>query len=391
MNIIMTLKMALKSIISNKLRTFLTMLGIIIGVSSVIIMVSLGEGTTVQIKENIESMGSNQLTINIRGSENADKISYDEIINLKGIKGVKSVSPIINSSSAIKYGSNTVDSVTMYGVNEEYQTVQGYELSQGRFIVPLDIEGRQKVVVLGSDTADELFEENNPIGENIKVNGTDYTVVGILESKGSSFGQSKDEVILIPISTAIRALKSSGIQTIYVQAESPDTVDEVEAELESFLLGKLDNDEDNYRLFNQTDMLETLDEVTQTMALMLGGIAGISLIVGGIGIMNIMLVSVTERTREIGIRKAIGAKRRSILVQFLIESSVISGFGGIIGVIGSYIIIYLLQKYASLTASTPLYIVLIAFSFSLAVGIFFGLYPANKASKLKPVDALRYE
>jgi putative ABC transport system permease protein len=228
------------------------------------------------------------------------------------------------------------------------------------------------------------------LGEEILLNGTKFKVVGILEESGSTMGGSNDDIIMIPIKTAQRFLQQSNIATVYIQAAA-NSVEIAEYQLEQYFLKIFKNEEDAFMIFNQSSLLETINEVTGTMAMMLGGIAAISLIVGGIGIMNIMLVSVTERTREIGIRKAIGAKRSSILKQFLIESAVVSGSGGIIGVIAGIGCSYIFGILMNIPSTTPLYIIIIAFGFSLLVGIFFGIYPANQAAKLKPVDALRYE
>ncbi|WP_432408809.1 ABC transporter permease [Wukongibacter sp. M2B1] len=390
MDIFITLKMAMKSIVSNKLRTLLTMLGIIIGVASVIIMVSIGEGASEDIKSRIEGMGSNLLTISLRSNANRYSLKYEEIKKFDEIEGVSEVAPVISGNITAKFGTESL-SVSLNGIDDAYMSVNDYNIEYGRAVVPLDIDNREKVAVLGSYIVEELFGDINPVGEYIKIDGTRFKVVGVLKSKGSSMGASSDEVIFIPISTAERFLKITRIRTIYIQADSPESVTTAQENIEASLLERLDNDDSLYRVFNQTQILETIEEVTKSTSLMLGGIAAISLLVGGIGIMNIMLVSVTERTREIGIRKAIGAKRRDVLTQFLIESSVISGIGGVIGIIISYLSVYVLKRTFGMSAVTPIYIVMAAFSFSLAVGVFFGLYPANKASKLRPVDALRYE
>jgi len=390
MNFIMTIKMAIKSIMSNKMRTFLTMLGIIIGVSAVILLVSVAQGTTEQVTESIESMGSNLITVTITGRGVDTSLSYDEVLEFNEKIGVSGVSPLTTGQSTVKYNSETMD-VSIEGVDENYQLVRNHNAEAGRFITPIDVDFRQKVAIIGSEVVNELFGDNNPIGETIQIDGTKFKVVGILEEKGSSMGGSSDEKVLIPISTAQRFYNSPGVKSIYIQADSAENVEIVQSEIESYLYKKFDNDEDAYRVFNQTEMLSTVSEVTANMTVMLGGIAAISLVVGGIGIMNIMLVSVTERTREIGIRKAIGAKRKNILVQFLFESSVISGLGGLIGILAGVGGSKILTQFIGVNTKVDSFIIILSFSFSLVVGMFFGIYPANKASKLKPVDALRFE
>jgi len=386
----MAIKVALKNIRTNKMRTFLTMLGIIIGVSAVIILVSVAQGTTENITKRIESLGTNLLSISIRGRGTEDSISMEEIEKLKNKKGIDSVAPVVNGNVTVKYETKTMD-VTLEGVDQNYSNVRNHHSEYGRAINPIDVEYRQKIVLLGSEVKNELFGDANPIGEKIQINGNDFKVVGVLEEKGSSLGGNNDEKILIPISTAQRFLRTTGIRNIYIQATSADIVEDVQVEVENFLLKKFNNDEDAYRVFNQAEMLSTMGEVTNNMTLMLGGIAAISLLVGGIGIMNIMLVSVTERTREIGIRKAIGAKRKDILIQFLLESAVISGLGGLIGVLLGIGGSDLLTRFFSLNTKISPFILIISYSFSIIVGMFFGIYPASKASKLKPVDALRFE
>lgn len=400
MNFIMAVKMALQNIRANKMRSFLTMLGIIIGVSAVICMVSLVNGATKSVTDSISSMGSNLLTVNIMSDNN--KLTYDEAKSMEDLQGVKTSTPVVSGSVTSKYGTTEYDT-TAYGVDSSYLDLKGYTLSEGRFIVPLDYTNRNKVAVLGADVISELFGTTDsaivdPVNQQIEISGVTYTVIGTLESKGSSGNQSNDDMIIIPLTTAQRLLQSTSISTVYLQAQNAESVDMAQYEAKQYLnklfpdgINTSDSSNDDYRIFNQTSLLETISEVTGTMSLMLGGIAGISLVVGGIGIMNIMLVSVTERTREIGIRKAIGAKRSAILLQFLIESSVVSSLGGIIGVILGILIALTLGKVLSMDAATPLYIIIIAFGFSVGIGVFFGAYPANKAAKLKPVDALRAE
>ncbi|MTI68985.1 MAG: FtsX-like permease family protein [Firmicutes bacterium] len=390
MDVKMVLKLAFKGIIANKMRTFLTMLGIIIGVSAVIILVALAQGTTQSVTESIESMGTNLITVTITGRGTDTTLSYDEVMKFSEKEGVSGISPVVSGNVTAKYGNNST-SVSLEGVDSNYETVRNHSVQTGRFIKNLDVEYRNKIVILGTEVVDEIFNGINPVGKDLQINGTKFKVVGVLEKKGSSMGGSNDEKILTPISTAQRFLKSTGVKNFYIQAKSSDEVEIVENQTEISLLKKFENDDDSYRIFNQSEMLSTMDDVTKNMTLMLGGIAAISLLVGGIGIMNIMLVSVTERTKEIGIRKAIGAKRKDILNQFLLESAVISGLGGIVGILTGIGGSSLLTVLVGLNTSISITILIISFGFSLVVGVFFGMYPANKASKLEPVDALRFE
>ena len=265
-----------------------------------------------------------------------------------------------------------------------------FNLDYGRFLLESDITYRQKVAVIGKEVVDELFPFQNPLGEKITINGQKFVVVGVLQEKGTSMRGSSDNKVVIPITTGQRLLGSTEIRTVYLTASSSEVVDTVISQLQSRLVKKFKS-EDNFNIFSQTEMLSTVSEVTGTMTAMLGGIAGISLIVGGIGIMNIMLVSVTERTREIGIRKAIGAKKSDILIQFLIESVVLSGMGGLLGLITGIAGSGMISGLVGFETVISPRILIIAIAFSVFVGVFFGIYPANKAARLNPVDALRYE
>ncbi|QJD82606.1 ABC transporter permease [Cohnella herbarum] len=391
MNFFQAFKMAMKSILSNKLRSLLTMLGIIIGVTAVIALVALGQGATKSVTEQVQSLGTNLLTVSIvgRGSTNTLKASEAVAIADK-VEGIQYIAPASTQSSSVKYGTTSV-TVNVVGTNADYANVREYEVASGRFLAQIDLDVYQKVAVIGSTTATDLFGFASPVGEYILIQGTRYKVVGVLAEKGSTTTGSNDEVVMIPQTSAERLFKSKGVRTVYVQVESTEGIDAVVTGLEAELSDHFRGNTDSYRVFNQSDALSTLTSVSDTLTLALAGIAGISLLVGGIGIMNIMLVSVTERTREIGIRKAIGAKRRDILIQFLIESMVLSGLGGLLGIgIG----VGAAQGASSAFDMDIVFsanIILIAFVFSVAIGVVFGMFPANKAAKLKPIEALRFE
>jgi len=385
-----TFKMAMSSIFSNKMRSFLTMLGVIIGVSAVIILVSIGQGTTKSVTESIEGMGSNLLTVNIMGRGTETSLDLDDIEIFDEFIGVGKIAGSSTMNADIKSGTTILEDISINGTDEDYLSILNYEMLEGRFLIDTDLDNRQRVAVVGSDVKSELFGNASAIGEEIKIDGQTFTIVGSLAEKGSSMMGSNDEVVVIPLTTAQRLSGDTSIRTIYIQAESSDTVDVAKAYTENYLQRKF-GDEDAYRVFDQSEVLDTVGSVTGMLTAMLGGIAGISLLVGGIGIMNIMLVSVTERTREIGIRKAIGAKYSDILVQFIIESIVLSGMGGIIGVALGIGGAYAITAIFELETVVSMGIVILSTMFSLGVGVVFGIYPADKAAKLNTIDALRYE
>ncbi|EHC5239047.1 FtsX-like permease family protein [Listeria monocytogenes serotype 1/2a] len=402
MNVLQSMKMAWKQLKASKLRSFLTMLGIIIGVASVILLVSLGNGVTQEVDDQMGDLGSNLITV-VNSSVNPnDKYTYDEVMKYQNIDGVKSVSPElsgqVNATFDYKSSSNKV-----IGTNDQYKAARSLEMKEGRFLLPIDTEYGQKVAVIGSTVASDLFGFGDPIGETIRLNGMPYKVVGVLKEKGASMMGSSDDQIFIPISSAQRLLKDTNVRTIYVETKSAEDVDFVVNTLESRLAIKFGDEKEqeknassaqmgpSYQVINQQEILNAFNTISTTLTTALGAIAAISLVVGGIGIMNIMLVSVSERTREIGIRKALGAKKRAILLQFLIESIVISVCGGVIGIIigvsGALIFGSVSGISSGITAGT----IIFSFVFSLCIGVIFGIAPANKASKLRPIDALRSE
>lgn len=385
------LKMSISSVASNKIRSFLTMLGIIIGISSVIVLVGMGEGTKQQVAEQIENLGTNLITINITSRNKSKAISSEDIEKLKEKSGVKDIAPVLteNNINIKASGNNTTTSLEASTYN--YAEIRKINVESGRFINERDSENRYKVVVVGKDVANEIFDTTNVVGKTIYINGYEFSIVGVLESQGSSTNGSGDNKIIVPLSTAQRILKVTEIKTFYASAENKEKVTEAKGNIELYLNNKYDNDTSSYRVFDQTSILDTANETNDSLTLMLSGISAISLVVGGIGIMNIMLVSVIERTKEIGIRKAIGAKRKDILMQFLIEAIGISTLGGVIGVLIGYLLSYGIENLFEIPVAVSLNVATIAFVFSLLLGIVFGMYPANKASKLNPIDALRFE
>jgi putative ABC transport system permease protein len=393
MKIYQLFKMAVKSVISNKLRSFLTMLDIIIGISSVIILIAMGQGTTKKVTDQIQSMGTNLITVSITGNRNKAFTNKD-IATLKSKPGIKDIAPALSQSETVKGGTTTA-TTTILATEPSYETIKNISVQSGRFITQSDLDNRYHSAVIGVDVANELYNSTDVVGDIVNINGIDFNIVGVLTSMGTSSTGSSDDTVILPLTTAQRLLKTTSIKTFYVQAKDTNSVDTAMAYLALFLNKKYPNtsgrSSQNYRIMNETSLLQTANSTTQSMTNMLSGIAAISLLVGGIGIMNIMLVSVMERTREIGIRKSLGAKRRSILLQFLIEAVFVSGLGGILGVLIGVAGSEFLQKYNNIAMSVTPNIVLISFGFSVTVGVVFGLYPASKASKLNPIDALRFE
>ena len=399
------LKMAALSLIANKLRTLLTMLGIIIGVAAVIAMVSVGMGVKKNVVDSISRLGSNLLMV-MPGSSNRGGVrgaagsvitlTYDDAKAIKEkIKDVSYVSPTVQGSYQVVYGHENWNT-TVTGVIPEYVDIQSMTLKSGLFFSEHDVEVRSRVAVIGTTVATNLFGEVNPVGKKIRVGNAPYTVIGLLASKGqSNMGQDQDDVVLIPLTTAQeRLIGITYVRSINVQVSDSDKMDNVQAQIETLLRQRhriKKGAEDDFNVRNLTSLMETMNETTTIITLLLGAVASISLVVGGIGIMNIMMVSVTERTREIGIRKAIGATFNNVMLQFLIESTMISVIGGIIGIFLGIGLAKAISEFGNFTTVISALSIVVSFGFSLFVGIVFGMLPARKAAKLDPIDALRYE
>lgn len=398
--------MALTSLYANKMRSLLTMLGIIIGVGAVIALVSVGMGVRSNVTSSIASLGSNMLIISpgasnkggVRGAAGSRQtLKYDDAKAIKSkVKDIDYVSPTVQTSYQIVYGNQNWNT-TVEGVTPEFMSIRSLSVSNGSFISTNDLEKRNRVAVIGTTVAENLFDEKNPVGQNIRINNQPYKVIGLLTSKGqSSMGQDQDDMIYVPLTTAMeRMLGITYVQSINVQVSDSTKMDQVQENIETLLRQRhhltAGNKEDDFTVRNLTSLMETVSQSTSMLTLLLGAIAGISLLVGGIGIMNIMMVSVTERTREIGIRKALGATFMNIMTQFLIESMVIGVIGGLIGILVGIGASQLISKFGNFTTVITATPIIVSFAFSVGIGLFFGIYPARKAAKLDPIEALRYE
>ena len=396
--------MAVNALLANKLRSLLTMLGIIIGVGAVIAMVSIGMGVRTSVADSFASLGSNMLIImpgstnhgGVRGAAGSRKsLKYDDAKAIESkIKGIDYVSPTVSSSYQVVNG-NLNWNTSVEGVTPELMQIRALKVENGSFISASDMNKRSRVAVIGPTVAANLFGAENPVGQNIRINNQPFKVIGITASKGQSIGQDQDDVIYIPLTTAQeRMLAITHIHSVNIQVSSPEKMDQVQAEIENLLRQRHHiraGMEDDFTVRNMTSLMESFTENTNMITLLLGSIASISLLVGGIGIMNIMMVSVTERTREIGIRKALGATSSNVLMQFMIESMVIGIVGGVIGIASGILLSKAIGAFGGLTTTVDILPVLVSFSFAVGIGLFFGIYPARKAARLDPIDALRYE
>ena len=407
MNIFKYIKEAVESLLANKMRTFLTMLGIVIGVASVISMLAIGEGASASITSSIESMGTNVIYISRDNSVSQSRaITISDANALSAVESTNftAVAPIVSSNREVTFSGNSI-TAQIYGVTPEYASVRNEEVSYGSFITSDQVENRSTVAVIGVDIADELYgTTTNLVGSKLRIGNYLYTIIGVLESKGGTAIGSSDNQVFIPITTAQTRLISwsstqAEVDQIYVSATDSETIDAAMTEITSVLKSRHGlslSDDADFQLFSQESLTEAASSITQILTIFLGGIGAISLLVGGIGIMNIMLVTVVERTKEIGLRKAVGARKSDILTQFLIESLFIGLIGGIVGILLGAGISAVIQSIAS-ASGTPLNpaittgSVLLATLFSVGVGLIFGIYPANRAANLEPVEALRTE
>ncbi len=396
-------EMALLSLKSNKTRAALTILGVVIGVAAVLSMIAIAEGTHRRMKKEMESLGSNLLLVlpgaatqsgARMGSGGVTTLVYDDVLATEKLDTVQGAIPVVRKVVQAVYG-NLNWATSVIGTTPAYETVREWTVKDGRYFTQQEMESQAKVCVIGKTIVENLFIYEDPIGKTIRLNRLPFTVVGVLEEKGSSpQGQDQDDVILIPLYTAQRKIIGITYITAMLVKAKEGRLNDAQQDVEILLRQRHripEREENDFTIRNLTEILGMIKSASDTMGWMLGTVASVSLIVGGIGIMNIMLVSVTERTREIGLRRALGAKRRDIKRQFLIEALVLCGFGGLVGVLFGLISIFLLSSLGGWEFALPLWAVLLSFLFSIIVGVIFGLYPANKASIVEPIVALRYE
>ncbi|PCN45121.1 multidrug ABC transporter substrate-binding protein [Brevibacillus laterosporus] len=403
MNYWEAMRVSLRSVTANKLRSFLTMLGIMIGVSAVIAMVAIGEGAKASVANQINGLGSNLLIISAGQARQGGislgagslSLSLEDAVALQQKDSIADVTPAVSTRAQLVYqNSNYLSSLE--GTTEAFPQVRNVSLQEGRFFTSFEVSEQANVAVIGPEIVTNLFANSNesPIGKTIEINRIPFTVVGILKSQGSSGMTNNDDKVMIPITTAMERLGQSSIRTIYASATSADEMLQAQFDIQQTLRSQhklMPSQENDFTISSQSDILETAQSVTSVMTTLLSGIAAISLVVGGIGIMNIMLVSVTERTREIGIRKAIGATKTAIMQQFLIESVTLSILGGFIGIVLGVGAAWVVNKLGGVEIAITITPMLYAFLSSLLVGVVFGVYPAKKAAEMKPIDALRYE
>mgnify|MGYP005770241869 FL=1 len=402
-----TFKIAVLSLKTNKMRSCLTSLGIIIGVAAVIVMLAIGTGASTKVTKDMESMGSNLLTVRSasanqggvrQGAGSRPTLTLKDAIAINRLaRGVEAVAPVSNQNQQIIYG-NQNWSTTVYGTTGKYLGIKAYEILIGRNFTAEDIKNSTKVAIIGSTVSSELFGDVNPVGKTLRIGGVPFRVIAVLKTKGSTGPFDNDDLIFIPITTAQKKVFGvyfpGTVNMIVVKSQTPELMEYTEEDINEILIKRHNigiNQEKDFEIRNSAEFQERLKSTVKTFSILLGSIASVSLLVGGIGIMNIMLVSVTERTREIGIRMAIGARSSDIRKQFLIEALLLAIIGGLIGVVAGVLTSFLVTKFSDLTAEITPFSIILSLSFSAIVGVLFGFYPAYKASLLNPIDALRYE
>ena len=399
MSVLETFQLAIKNILSSKMRTFLTMLGIIIGVCAVIVIVGLGNGMQGYIEDSFADMGTDSLTVMIMGRGSSRSVSEEDMYELveENSEYLKQISPTVTMMGSVKIGSDTLTATSITGISEDYFSMKGYEVVQGRGLQYMDMTDRKKVCVVGQ-YLNQAYFGGNAVGQTLKINGNTFTIVGVMAQEGSELEEGgTDDCVFVPYSTAARLSYTGTISSYTITVQNTDQISEAKAVVEQKLY-QVFSDDDAYTVTSMAELVEEMNSMVNMIIYILAGIAAISLVVGGIGIMNIMLVSVTERTREIGIRKALGAKESAIMRQFVIEAATTSSLGGVLGILLGYglsalatSVIANVMPDTPITVSPSLLAVVVAFGVSTGIGVVFGYLPAKKAANLNPIDALRYD